>query len=108
MHLAKLNLAHIQCPSWLDPDSLNAVLLEEHQNDSSFAPGLPIFYYEIFRCLDEANVESIQECRSVVTRIFLVRCQKIRAKQILDFQNVGSAEVRFNRMLILKTKPEFM
>lgn len=82
--------------------------MEEHQNDATFAPGLPVFYYEIFRALDDANVESIKECRSVVTRIFLVRCRKIRSKQTIDFQNVGSAEVRFNRMLILRSKPDLL
>ena len=101
LHLIKLNLCHIRCPGWIDPDHLNKILIEEKQSMSTFAPGLPIFYYEIFQALDAVHLSSIQECRRQITCICLLRCQKIRSKQITDFQHAGSAEIKFNRMIIL-------
>lgn len=104
LHLTNLNICHIQRPSWLNSAHLNNILIEELQSESNFAPGIPTFYYEVFNALDKARVESIQECRSLITRICLVRSQKIRSKQVSDFQYAGSAEIRLNRMIILGCK----
>ena len=101
LHLARLSLCEIQCPSWLDPDHLNEILMKEMESESTFSPGLPLFYYEIFQALDDALIPAARICRSVITRIYLTRCQKIRSRKIMDFQFVGSAEVRFCRMIIL-------
>jgi len=71
------------------------------QSETSFASGLPLLYYEIFNALDELDVESVEDCRAAIIRIWLVRSHKIRSRQLTSFQNAGSAEIKQTRMIIL-------